>query len=344
MGSEEGKQHLEHFVNLMRPSIEEELQQAVSQAGGEGLDELHEMLAYHMGWTGEGSGPAAQGKRIRPLLTLLSAAASGGDWKCALPAAAAIELVHNFSLIHDDIEDDSPLRRGRPTLWTKWGIPQAINAGDALFTLAHLTLLRVSITTSEAIALEAARILQWTCLRLTQGQYLDIAFEQRGDLHLDAYWQMVSGKTAALLGSCTELGALASGSSDETRLSYQKFGHYLGLAFQALDDLLGIWGDSNLTGKSAESDLLTGKKSLPVLYGLAQNGPFAERWSRGNLTASEAPDLARQLEEEGAREYTRQNASRLTGEALEALDTANPQGEAGAALITLAAVLLSRQI
>ena len=271
-----------------------------------------------MGWVGEGAGPEARGKRIRPLMVLLTAASAGGEWRRALPAAAAVELVHNFSLIHDDIEDNSPLRRGRATLWTRWGIPQAINAGDAMFTVAHLSLLGLAETASARAALEANRILQKTCLHLTQGQYLDISYEARGDLNLAAYWPMVGGKTAALLAACTELGALAAQAPEARQAAYRQFGWTLGLAFQAQDDLLGIWGDSAVTGKSADSDLVSGKKSLPVLFGLEQNGPFARRWREGPINGEQVADLARQLEAEGARQYTQERANALTDQALEA--------------------------
>ena len=325
-------------------AIETELRQAVARANGPGLEELHHMMAYQMGWEGEGAGPKARGKRIRPLLVLLTAAAaSGSEWQQSLPAAAAVELVHNFSLLHDDIEDNSPLRRGRPTVWTKWGVPQAINTGDAMFALAHLSLLRLAQTTSPAIALQAANVLQHACLHLTQGQYLDIAYENRSDLSLEDYWPMINGKTAALLAACTELGALAAKVPAPTRTAYRDFGRDLGLAFQALDDLLGIWGDAAKIGKSNASDLVEGKKSLPVLYGLSQNGPFATRWAEGPITPAEVPTLASQLEAEGAYAYTQETADRLTRQALRALTAAQPKGEAGEALIELANQLLTRR-
>ncbi len=301
------------------------------------------MLAYHLGWEGDGAGPEARGKRIRPLLVLLTAAAAGGEWARALPAAAAVELVHNFSLIHDDIEDNSPTRHGRSTLWKDWGIAQAINAGDAMFTLAHLATLRLQDTAYSLIALKATNILQNVCLRLTQGQYMDLAYEARGDLSMEAYWPMVSGKTAALLSACTELGALVAETNDITCAAYREFGYSLGLAFQAQDDLLGIWGDAAITGKSAKSDLLSGKKSLPVLFGLSQNSQFAARWNKGPITPEEVPELAVQLEQEGAYNETQAQATKLTDQALGALEQANPQGEAGEALRELAMRLLKRQ-
>jgi geranylgeranyl diphosphate synthase type I len=326
----------------MYNAIEEELQQVVAQARQPGLEEMHHMLAYHMGWEGQGAGPEARGKRIRPLLVLLSAAAAGGEWQRALPAAAAVELIHNFSLVHDDIQDGSPLRRGRATVWTKWGVAQAINAGDTLFTLGQMAVLRLAETVSVPVALHSAGLLQESCLALTQGQYLDLSYEARGDLTLEAYWPMVSGKTAALLAACTQLGALAAEASDPERLAYGRFGRLLGLAFQALDDLLGIWGDAALTGKSTESDLLSGKKSLPVLYGLSLGGPFARRWAQGPVSPAEVPALAAQLDLEGGRLYAQEHANDLTDQALAALQEATPQGQAGKALEGLAKKLLQR--
>lgn len=335
---------LEKLAPRYRQAIEEELQRVLSQANGEGLEGLHHMLAYHLGWEGQGAGEEARGKRIRPLLLLLACAAAGGQWQRALPAAAAVELVHNFSLIHDDIEDNSPLRRGRATVWSIWGVPQAINAGDAMFTLANLAMLRLQDACSAPLAIQALQVIQDTSLDLTQGQYLDLAYESRGDLTLDAYWPMVKGKTAALLAACTEIGALVAGVSSERRTAYRQFGSSLGLAFQVQDDLLGIWGDVAFTGKSAQSDLLSGKKSLPVLYGLSRQGPFAERWSRGEITPEELPALAAQLEREGARDYTQATANTLTGQSLHALEAAEPQGEAGEALVDLAHRLLRRKV
>jgi geranylgeranyl diphosphate synthase type I len=335
---------LESLSNTFLIAIENELHQAVDMAYGAGMEELHYILSYHMGWKGSGAGPEARGKRIRPLLVLLTCASGEGEWQKALPAACAVELVHNFSLIHDDIEDNSALRRGRPTVWKKWGISQAVNAGDAMFTLAYLELLRLEETISPGIAVQAVRLLHQTCLHLTQGQYLDLSYESRSDLSIEDYWPMISGKTAALISACTGLGALAARVNIERQSSYREFGRLLGLAFQAQDDFLGIWGDAELTGKSADSDLVTGKKSLPVLYGLSQNGPFAQRWRQAPIQVSEVNEVANMLEQEGGRNYTRQVADRLTHEALHALDIAAPIGEAGQALKELAHLLLRRQI
>ncbi len=287
--------------------------------------------------------PSFAGKRIRPLLVLLTCSSAGGDWSQALPGATAVELVHNFSLIHDDIEDHSTLRRGRSTVWNKWGISQAINAGDAMFALAHLEAIRLSRTVSESIGLKAVEILQSTCLHLTHGQYLDLAYESRDDLTIDDYWPMVEGKTAALMAASTELGALAAFSSDSLSSIYRKFGWLLGLAFQVQDDLLGIWGNSSLTGKSSQSDLVTGKMTLPVVYGLSKNGNFAKRWKLGPIQAEEVMDVIMLLENDGGKDYTQSQASKLLNAALIELENAQPSGIDAEALKNLAISLVDRQ-
>src|ERR1051325_956212 len=251
--------------------IEMELQKQVSRLDTPHTTAFHEMLTYHMGWTGEGAGPEATGKRIRPVLVLLcsaaynsaSSGALGGvnTWHSALPAAAAVELVHNFSLVHDDIQDNSDKRRGRPTTWVKWGAPMAINVGDALFVISNQAIIDLKENYPAEVVVRSAEILNNTCLDLTRGQFLDMSYEERLDLGEDDYWPMVAGKTAALLSACCHIGALLGGANESAQEAYRSFGHYLGLAFQAQDDILGVWGDEVLTGKSAASDLIEGKKS-----------------------------------------------------------------------------------
>ncbi|OQY86643.1 MAG: hypothetical protein B6D40_00990 [Anaerolineae bacterium UTCFX3] len=323
-------------------AIETELQRQVARLDEPRTRPFHEMLAYHMGWTGEGAGPEATGKRVRPLLVLLAAASCGADWRPALPAAAAVELVHNFSLLHDDIEDNSDKRRGRTTVWKKWGLAQGINAGDGMFILANLALADLEADYPAPIVIRAATILQHACLDLTRGQFLDISYEDRADLAVDDYWPMVGGKTAALIAACCQLGALLGGADAARQEAYRAFGHYLGLAFQVQDDILGIWGDEALTGKSAAGDLVEGKKSLPVLFGLEKNGEFAKRWQRGPIRAEEVRAAAALLEAESARRSAQEAARQMTDLALESLRVANPQGEAGEALKSLADKLLQR--
>jgi geranylgeranyl diphosphate synthase type I len=193
------------------------------------------------------------------------------------------------------------------------------------------------------VALKTEAVIDRACLDLTRGQYLDMSYESQSDLTIQDYWPMVAGKTAALLSACTQVGAILGNVDEATQEAYRDFGHYLGLAFQVHDDYLGIWGDSALTGKSTDSDLVTGKKSLPVLYGLGKDGPFARRRAEGPVSAEEVPTLAEQLAREGAKVFTQETADQMTDLALQSLRQANPQAEAGEELFELANQLLNRQ-
>lgn len=329
-------------IKTFLPQIEQELQKQVARLDQPRTKPFHEMLTYHMGWTGAGAGPEATGKRIRPVLVLLCAAACGAEWQRALPAAAAIELVHNFSLVHDDIQDNSPKRRGRDTAWVKWGAPMAINAGDALFVMSSQAVIDLKTSYPAEVVMRAAEVLHNTCLDLTMGQYLDMSYEERRDLVVADYWPMISGKTAALLAACCQIGALLGGADEAQQEVYRSFGHYLGLAFQVQDDILGIWGDETVTGKSVASDLVEGKNSLPVLIGLGKRGKFAERWAQGPIHAEEVEELARVLAAEGGYGEAKEASIQMTDMAINSLREADPQGEAGEALFELTNRLLNR--
>lgn len=232
---------------------------------------LYDMMRYHLGWI-DAQGhplPGSVGKALRPALCLLACEVVGGEYHRALPAAAAVELVHNFSLIHDDIQDDDRERRHRPTVWSIWGKPQAINVGTAMRILASLALSRLGESgVSVEKQLRAQRILDESSLRLIEGQYLDISYESRLDIGVTDYLEMIDGKTATLIGCSLELGALL-GTDDEPMLrGLRGFGRNLGLAFQIRDDVLGIWGNEKETGKPLGSDIRRRKKSLPIVYAL----------------------------------------------------------------------------
>jgi geranylgeranyl diphosphate synthase type I len=336
---------LENATRTFLPVIEEELQNIVNHSIPAEYEGLRAILAYHLGWEEDGENGEVHGKRIRPLIVLLSAASTGIDWRKAMPAAAAVELVHNFSLIHDDIQDQSKLRHGRPTVWVRWGVPLAINAGDLMFTLAQTSILRMSQTVDASVGLRSAEILNQTCIQLTGGQHLDLTYESQREVKKEAYWPMIEGKTAALIACCAELGGLA-GQVDQVRLSaFSEFGRKLGLAFQVLDDWLGIWGNAALIGKSNESDLVSRKKSFPVLLGLERKDQFYHRWMEGSIEPGEARDLARLLSEEGAQQFTRETAVSLTDQSLKALSMAIVEpNEASRALTQLAKQLLAREL
>jgi geranylgeranyl diphosphate synthase type I len=334
---------LKSYIDDLLPAIETKLQQVVDRLDEPSTRSFFKMLTYHMGWSGNHAGPETTGKRIRPLLVLLTCAACEKDWHSALPAAACLELIHNFSLAHDDIQDKSILRRGRLAVWKKWGTAQAINVGDVLLILAQLALLENRNNYTPEIVLHVEEIIDNACLALSCGQFLDIAYEKQADLSIEDYWQMISGKTATLLSACTHIGAILGGADELNQGNYRSFGNYLGLAFQVQDDYLGIWGNSAFTGKSTESDLLTGKKTLPVLFGLSKNGPFAHRWIEGAIHAEEIVQLSEQLSSEGGLLYTQEISTQMTNLALKSLRAAEPKGIAGEALFDLASTLLVRQ-
>ncbi|MFH1474343.1 MAG: polyprenyl synthetase family protein [Chloroflexota bacterium] len=285
---------------------------------------MYEMVRYHMGLDGSGS----SGKRMRPLLGLLAYASITGEYAPALPGAAAVELGHNFSLIHDDIEDGDRERRHRPTLWTLHGIPQAINTGDAVFVLSRIALHRLTeLGFSDAKVLRVIRLYDETCLALCEGQYLDIwTGEHEMEMTVDLYFDMIGRKTAALIAASVEAGALLATDDDAVIARYRAFGWALGLAFQLNDDLLGIWGQEQATGKEP-SDLARHKKTLPVIYAL-QNGAGADRerlariYANPHPTREEIAEGMAVLEATGAQEYTRSEARRWRDEALAQLDAA----------------------
>lgn len=328
----------------MRQSVTAEMK-IVLKATNEQPDLFHGMMHYHMGWRDEQLHPANihAGKLIRPVICLLACQAAGGDWQQAVPAAAAIELLHNFSLIHDDIEDASPTRRGRKTLWTIWGREQAINTGDAMFALAHLALNRlVARGVAAETVVHALRRFDETSVRLTQGQYADMDFETRNEVSVDEYLAMITGKTAALLSLCTELGALIAGCDTQTVHHYAQFGLNLGLAFQVIDDILGIWGDEAVVGKSVSTDILTKKKTLPVLFGLGQNGALRQLYEQEVTDEAFVQKAIHVLNNTGARDYATQRATYYSQNALQHLEEAQPSGPAFAALNQLSTVLLQR--
>jgi geranylgeranyl diphosphate synthase type I len=221
----------------------------------------------------------------------------------ALPAACAVELLHNFSLVHDDIQDSSEIRRGRDTIWKLWGIPQAINIGDALLNLAYLSVYRLQ----KSISTERMKLIQFTlqntCLELTKGQHLDIAYETKNEIPVELYIQMINGKTAALISASFKIGALVAGASETELEVMEKLGNSLGLAFQIQDDYLGIWGDERVTGKSIYSDLISKKKTYPVILGINNKKTFSETWLKlKDIDVVSARRLAKALELEGIRD------------------------------------------
>jgi geranylgeranyl diphosphate synthase type I len=334
---------LNDLMNVMLPAIERELHRQIATLDQPRLRPFFEMLAYHMGWTSENSAPGRSGKRLRPILLLLVMSSCDRDWLRAIPAASAVELIHNFSLVHDDVQDNSPMRHGRPSIWVKYGIPMAINIGDALFALANKAILDLSKLNSSVAVIRSSVVLHNSCVQLTCGQFLDMSNEKKKDMDINDYWPMIEGKTAALLSACTQIGAILGEANDFNCEQYRIFGRDLGLAFQVQDDIIGVWGKESLTGKSNQSDLLEGKNSLPILFGIKQGGKFAKLWQGSGIHPDNVVQAAQLLKDEGAYEFSKKEASRLTTQAMDALHNADPQGDAGIALVELADKLLVRE-
>ena len=341
----------------IRRRVEPELRAAVAEMPGS----VREICDYHFGWvddpptpsrgttTGNSMGSSAQGqttgrgKAIRPALVLACAQAVGGEVTSALPAAVAVELVHNFSLLHDDVMDGDATRRGRPTAWTVFGSGSAILAGDALLARAF-DVLAASAHPQHG---RATRWLAETVAELIAGQYADISFEHRDDVDLGQCVAMARGKTAALLGCCCALGALFAGATDQRIETLRRFGEVLGLAFQHVDDLLGIWGDPALTGKPAYSDLRSAKKSLPVVAALSGDSAAAEqlraRYQTGRLVDDvDFAHIARLIEQAGGRAYSQTQVERLLDYAMDHVRHVDPSAEAAGTLRALALLITHR--
>jgi geranylgeranyl diphosphate synthase type I len=285
---------------------------------------VYEMCRYHLGLDGSGS----TGKRMRPLLGLLAYASITGDHRGALPGAAAVELGHNFSLVHDDIEDGDRERRHRPTLWALHGIPQAINTGDMLFSLSRIALHRLTdLGFPDRTVLRLMRLYDHTCVALCEGQYLDIWMSDHDDaLSVELYFDMIGRKTAALIAASIEAGAVLATEDEAVIARYRAFGWDLGIAFQLNDDLLGIWGRERATGKEP-TDLARKKKTLPVIYAFEHAGPadrarLAALYGRKRIDARGIAELTAILERVGAREYARDQARLHRDRALAELDAA----------------------
>ena len=337
-------------LSLYTNEIEHALRQTLHRGDADSVP-LYGMMQYHLGWLDRDLQPhqGRLGKRLRPVLCLLACQACDGDWHRALPAACAIELLHNFTLIHDDIEDNSALRHERATVWNVWGLAQGVNTGDAMWSLSRMSVLSLG---AEGFGpdkvLSVARLLEETSLALCEGQYLDISFETRDDVTRDEYLRMIEGKTAALLSAALRVGALLGGASDQPLAAWGQLGRELGLAFQIIDDILGIWGDPAMTGKSAASDILEAKKTLPILQALAWEAeqpdqPLSALYAGGPLDESQVPLVLKCLEQADSLAYAQRQAA-LHHEAMrQALATIDGSEPAMSTLRALTAALLERR-
>jgi len=289
------------------------------------LAPFYGQMQYHLGWVDTNFSPVSgnPGKLLRPTLLLLAYEATGehnqddvtdenasSHLSRALPAAAAIELTHNFTLIHDDIEDGDRERRHRSTLWNVWGIPQAINTGDGMFALARYALWDVvDAGVDPFVAVQLGAVLDKACLVLAEGQYLDISFENQADISVTMYVDMIGRKTAALMGCAAEMGAMLGTRDAETIFRFRSFGHAIGTAFQVRDDMLGVWASTEELGKTPAGDIYRRKKSLPILHALEFSKTADQRLLRQvysqktPVTSSQVEDVLAVFERTQTREY-----------------------------------------
>ena len=304
-----------------RELVEPSLREAVAR-----LDDHSRLVAsYHLGWCDEHGRPVSGsgGKAIRPGLALLVGEAVAGSPEPAVPGGVAVELVHNFSLVHDDLMDRDTQRRHRRTVWAIWGDPTAVLVGDALASLAD----EVLAESDSPYAHRAGHALALATRELIRGQVLDVAFEKRDDVTLAECLDMAAGKTSSLLGLAAQLGAILAGAGEPECEAFRSYGWELGLAFQLVDDLLGIWGAPERTGKPVFSDLRAHKKTLPVVWALEHGGAAGRElaaWLAGPESATEA-DLrhaAELVERAGGREWALGEADERVRRAGKALDAA----------------------
>jgi geranylgeranyl diphosphate synthase type I len=304
-------------LEAMNEALDRELGRLSQRAGSNQSALLTEMVQYHLGLRKNGDRP---GKRLRANIALLTCEAFGRRYADAIWAAVAVELVHNFSLVLDDVQDGDELRRGRPAVWKVWGTGQAINAGaalEALVTRSVVDLLpaRHSDRTRPALAL-----LSEAMLALCRGQVLDLQFEQRIDVSVDEYIEMITLKTGALFECAARLGGVAAGAGEASLSRAGQFGHHLGLAFQVIDDILGVFGTTQQTGKRVGSDLKNGKKTLPTLVAL-KSGPAGNRrvlrslLTRAKFTAEELETARAIIGQSGALQVCRRQAAEHLAEA-----------------------------
>lgn len=332
-------------------AAEREVRLGEERAGGDALiHPLFGMMQYHLGWADERFQPAAAdgGKKLRGRLCLLACALVGGDLSRALPLAAAVEFLHNFTLVHDDIQDGSRTRHHRPTVWSIWGFGQAINVGDGLYALARLALLRAAERgVPAACLLDISRRCERTLLHILEGQYLDLSFEGDWSATVPLYLRMIEAKTASLVRFCLEAGALVGGGDERVVRSLAGCGRALGLGFQVRDDVLDIWGEPAVTGKPPAADIRGRKKSLPVLIAMERATPaeraVVERAYAADLDEAAVAAVLDVLDRTGARAAAQGWVERYHAEALAALAAVDGGSAAGAGLRELTERLVARE-
>ena len=334
------------LVDRYLPAVRERMRASVPIVEGD----VFGILRYHLGWQdGEGR-PANQdsGKGLRAVLVLASCEMAGGQWREALPAAAALELIHNFSLLHDDIQDQDATRRGRPTAWTVYGLHPALAAGNAMRVVADRTLLALSeVGAPPETAAAAAAALTSRYLEMIEGQYLDLSFEESDEVTTGEYLDMVSRKTGALIDCAMHIGSLVATGDLRTAAAFGRCGRELGLAFQIRDDLLGVWGDPAATGKPVGADIRRKKKSMPIVHLFRQADARQREWLRNAYAADEVAGenverVLGMLADLGAREFVQSTAAAHAAAAVQAIEGLPLRAEARADISAMADYFIER--
>ena len=281
-------------------------------------------------------------------MCLLACESLNGDLKHCIPIAAGIEMVHNFSLIHDDIEDGDELRHHRSTVWAQFGRNPAMLSGLGLWTVAYKMLGQASSHGMPAKKLiEVRSVLNETCSEIIQGQHQDLSFETRRDVTLTEYIEMIGRKSAALFGTSLRLGALIAGASSEEAERLDLFGRQLGLAFQIRDDILGIWGEGSATGKPVGADIARRKKSLPVVHAFEQavgrdRELLRSVYSKPDVSDADVNDVLEVLQRWNCRYFAQGLAEDYRSTAMDALSKAHINAEARLRFDELTTFILER--
>ena len=314
--------------------------------------ELSNVMRYHLGWVDRHGQPAAtpasQGKALRPTLCLFACQSLEGNPALALPAAAALELIHNFSLIHDDIQDQGYERRHQPTVWTLWGSPKALVAGDALQSVGDLAALNCAgVGVPPAVTLKISGLLTESYLEMIEGQYLDLQFEGRHDISMSDYLNMISRKTGALIRCSLNLGAVVGAQEQGVGDAFKESGRAMGYVFQIIDDVLGVWGDEETTGKPVGADIRRKKNSYPVVYtmGTANDKDqkmLNEIYEKDELDDSDVDSVLAVMDRLDVKNQAQQEAEKYANVALESLAPVELSREARQEVEDLAHFLLVR--
>ena len=313
---------------------------------------INTMLKYFLGWVNPNGYPTNKpisGKALRPILCILACNAAGGDGQKAIPASIPLELIHNFSLIHDDIQDKDKLRHNRPTIWALWGNPKALVAGNNLRVIADITmnnLIRTGLSVNKCLNLNY--ILTQACLEMIEGQYLDIKYEGRTSLPIELYVEMISKKTGSLIASAIKIGASLATENHNKLNAFNDFGKFLGLVFQITDDILGIWGTEAKTGKAVGADIIRKKNSLPIIMTAANTTKINQKkissiYNKQSISSSDLNEILNIMDETKSKKQCMDLAETYCAKALSSIDDLSISDESRKDIESVALFLTKRQ-